>query len=59
MKKNTFKPSDFKYEPRRQQKQPLWMHSIQTYHTSKTTLMDAVVIVLIVVAIAIVWSVLA
>lgn len=26
--KNTFKPSDIKYDPIRQAKQPLWMHSI-------------------------------
>lgn len=53
MKRNQFKPSDIKYEP----VQPLWMHSVQSYRTSKTTIGEIACIVLIVIAIAIVWAV--
>ncbi len=58
MKKNTFKPSDFKYEPVRQDKLPLWMNTVQSYRTSKTTTGELVCISLIVIAIAVAWSVL-
>ena len=53
------KPSEIKYEPVRQGKQPLWMHSVQSYRTSRTTAGEVVCIVLIMVAIAVAWGVLA
>lgn len=59
MKKNTFKPSDFKYEPVRQPKQPFYLHSIQTYRTSKTTIGEVLLLIAIFVGIALVWGVLA
>lgn len=58
MKKNQFKPSDFKYDPRRQQKQPLWMHSVQSYRTSRTTIGEVLIIVAIFAALAFTWSIL-
>ncbi len=59
MKKNTFKPSDFKYEPVRQDKLPLWMHSIQTHRTSRTTIWEVLLLVAIFAGIVLVWGILA
>lgn len=56
--KNTFKPSDFKYEPRIQQKQPLWMHSIQTCRTSRTTIGEVLLLIAIFAGIVLVWGIL-
>lgn len=60
MKKNNLKdPNQFKYEPRRQQKQPLWMHtSVQMHRTSRTTLGEVLIIVAIFAALALTWSIL-
>lgn len=58
MKKNTFKPSDIKYDPIRQDKQPLWMHSVQTYRTSRTTVGEVLILVAIFAAIVFTWSIL-
>lgn len=57
--KNKFKPSDFEYSPIEQPKRPLWMNSVQSHRTSKTTVKEVVILVGIVVAIAVVWSILA
>lgn len=59
MTKNKFKPSDFKYEPIKQKKQPFYLHSVQTYRTARTTAADVIAIVAIFAAIAIIWGVLA
>ena len=57
--KNTFKPSDFKYEPVRQDKLPLWMNTVQSSRTSKTTIGEVLLLIAIVVGIALVWGILA
>lgn len=57
MKKNTFKPSDFKYEPVSQDKFPLWMHSIQTHRTSKTTIGEVLLLIAIFAGIVLAWSI--
>lgn len=57
--KDKFKASDFIYDPIEQPKRPLWMNSVQTYRTSKTTFKEVVILVGIVAAIVIVWSILA
>lgn len=59
MTKNKFKPSDFKYEPIKQKKEPLWMHSMETYRTARTSATDVIAIVAIFAVIAIIWGVLA
>lgn len=57
--KNTFKPSDFKYEPVRQDKLPLWMNTVQSSRTSKTTIGEVLLLIAIFVGIALVWGILA
>lgn len=57
--KNTFKPSDFKYEPVRQDKLPLWMNTVQSSRTSKTTIGEVILLIAILVGIALVWRILA
>lgn len=58
MKKNKFKKPVITYDPIIQKKQPLWMHSIQTHRTSRTTPSDVIALVLIFAAIAVIWSIL-
>jgi len=56
--KNTFKPSDFKYEPVRQDKLPLWMNTVQQHRTSKTTIGEVLLLVAIFAGIVLVWGIL-
>lgn len=58
-KKNTFKPTDFKYEPIDMKQPHRWMHSIQTCRTEKTSIGEVIVIVFIMIVIAVIWSILA
>lgn len=57
--KNTFKKPVITYDPIIQKKQPLWMHSVQLYRTSKTTICEVLLLIAIFVGIALVWGVLA
>lgn len=58
MKKNTFKKPVITYDPIVQEKQPLWLHSVQTYRTDRTTLGEVLIIVAIFAALAFTWSIL-
>lgn len=59
MKKQKFHPNQFKYEPIRQPKQPLWVvTSVQCSRTSRTTIGEVLAIIGIFAAIAVTWSVL-
>ena len=59
MKKNTFKKPVITYDPIIQEKQPLWMHSVQSHRTSKTTIGEVLLLIAIFVGIALVWGILA
>lgn len=56
--KNTFKPTDFKYEPVRQDKPPLWMNTVQSHRTSKTTISEVLLLIAIFAGIALAWGIL-
>ncbi len=58
MKKNTKKPV-ITYDPIVQEKQPIWMHSVQTYRTSRTTIWEVLLLIAIFVGIVLVWRILA
>lgn len=57
-KKNTLRPQDISYEPIKEEKQPLWMHSMQTYRTNRITALQAALYVIIIMAIIFIYGVL-
>jgi hypothetical protein len=57
--KNTFKKPVITYDPIVQEKQPLWMNTVQSSRTSKTIIGEALLLVAIFAAIVLVWGVLA
>jgi len=59
MKKNTFKKPVITYDPIVQEKRPIWMHSVQTSRTSRTTIWEVLLLIAIFVGIVLVWRILA
>lgn len=51
--KNTFKRPEIKYEPKKQDKQPIWMHSIEksTNGDAKDALYSVILIILMIITV--------
>jgi hypothetical protein len=56
--KNTFKKPVITYDPIVQEKQPIWMHSVQTYRTSRTTIWEVLLLVAIFAGVVLAWRIL-
>lgn len=59
-KQNTLRPrpEDIKYEPKSMRNPNIWMHSMQSYRTKKTTICELAILVAIVLFIAFIYSIL-